>query len=159
MSLLPVFFFFWKLLPVVRASRLGADNARIKPDAEDECVPQQLLPISGEHRWGPEPGKHVGRKLSPPPLLSLIPTPSPPPPAAPQQLSHSRAELMLKRFVVWAKGGDRRGGFFLHFLKMGHTNESSDTNFFGFSGSDEKTLPTWSQSITDVSWQPKLRCA
>lgn len=71
---------------MLRASRLGTDNARIKPD-EDECVPQQLSPISSEHRWGLEPGKHVGGSylLHHSPPLSLLP-PNP----------QSQAELMLK---------------------------------------------------------------
>lgn len=35
------------------AARLNADkNPDIKPDIEDECVPQPLSPISPEHRRG-----------------------------------------------------------------------------------------------------------
>ena len=57
------------------ASCLSADkNPGIKPDVEDECVPQPLSPISREHRRGQGPGKHV-RELSLPPLpFSLLPS-------------------------------------------------------------------------------------
>lgn len=60
----PVFFDF----AFREAACLSADkNLGIKPDVEDEWVPQPLSPISGEHRREKRPGKHVGE-------LSLLPS-------------------------------------------------------------------------------------
>lgn len=92
-------FFFLKLLPVVRASRLGADNARIKPDAEDECVPQQLSPISGEHRWGLEPGKHVGGEA----ISSTTPLPLPSRPPT--------TGINVEKVCSWSEGQRQEGHF------------------------------------------------